>query len=131
MGAALDPKISEKLTRENYVLWKAQILPAIRGAQLEGILYGTTKAPTSTLVIKKDSKPDEEVPNPAYSTWVAQDQQILSYLLNSLTKDVLGQVATLSTSATVWTSLETMFSAQSRARVTNLRMQLSTLKRET
>jgi hypothetical protein len=74
MGAALGPKISEKLTWENYVLWKAQILPAIRGAQLEGILYGTTKAPTSTLVIKKDSKPDEEVPNPAYSTWVAQDQ---------------------------------------------------------
>lgn len=69
------------------------------------------------------------LPNPAYSTWIAQDQQVLAYLFNSISKEVLGQVATLESTAEVWAAIETMFSAQSRARVTNLRMQLSTLKK--
>jgi hypothetical protein len=37
-------KVSEKLTRDNYLLWKAQVLPPIRGAQLEGMLDGSSKA---------------------------------------------------------------------------------------
>jgi hemoglobin-like flavoprotein len=51
---------------------------------------------------------------------------VLGHLLNSLIKDVLGQVATAPTVAEAWETLENMFSAQSRARVTNLRMQQAT-----
>jgi hypothetical protein len=42
---------------------------------------------------------------------------------------VLGQVATLSTSAEVLAALQTSFAASSRARVTNLRLQLANLKK--
>jgi hypothetical protein len=38
----LGAKISEKLTRENYLLWKAQVMPAIHGAKLVPILDGTS-----------------------------------------------------------------------------------------
>jgi hypothetical protein len=69
------------------------------------------------------------VPNPEHQKWIAQDQQLLAHLLNSLTSDVLAQVATLESSAPVWEALETMYSTQSRARVTNLRMQLATCKK--
>lgn len=31
--------------------------------------------------------------NPEYATWMAQDQQALSYLLNSLSKEIIGHVA--------------------------------------
>ena len=127
--SSLGPQVSEKLTRDNYILWKAQVLPPIRGAQLEGILDGTTQAPPKTIEIIKDDKTKEIVPNKLYATWVAQDQQLLGHLFNSLSKDVLGQVATLTKSAEVWAALETMFSMQSRARVTNLRMQLTNLKK--
>ena len=127
--SSLGPQVSEKLTRDNYILWKAQVLPPIRGAQLEGILDGTTQAPPKTIEIIKDDKTKEIVPNKLYATWVAQDQQLLGHLFNSLSKDVLGQVATLTKSAEVWAALETMFSAQSRARVTNLWMQLTNLKK--
>jgi hypothetical protein len=48
--------------------------------------------------------------------------------LNSLASDLLAQVATLTSSAPVWEMLETMYSAQSRARITNLQMQLATCK---
>jgi hypothetical protein len=72
--------------------------------------------------VVKEDKTKEEVLNLAYSTWLVHDQQVLGHLLNSLTTDVLGQVAMASTTAEAWVTLEDMFSAQSRARVTNLRM---------
>jgi hypothetical protein len=53
------------------------------------------------------------------------------YLLNSVPTDVLGQVTTTTTAAEAWAVLEDMFLWQSRARVTNLRLQLATLKKGT
>ena len=122
----LGPIVSEKLTRDNYVLWKAQFLPAVRGAELMEILEGTSKAPPKTV---EDEKTKQMVRNPEYTSWNVKDQQLLGYLLNSITKDVLAAVATMTSSAEAWRALETMFSAQSRARVTNLRMQLANLKK--
>jgi len=121
----LGSTVSEKLTRDNFVLWKAQFLPAVRGAQLMGILDGKIPQPPKT--VEDDKK--QQVPNPEYDSWIVKDQQLLSYLLNSITKDVLASVATVTSSAEAWESLETMFSAQSRARVTNLRMQLANIKK--
>jgi hypothetical protein len=117
-------KISEKLTRDNYLLWRAQVMPPIMAVQLEGILDGSMKAPTKLVEVIKDDKTNELIPNTLYATWLAQDQLVLGHLLNSLTKDVLGQVAMASSSAEVWETLENMFSTQSRARV-----QLATLKK--
>jgi hypothetical protein len=67
---------SEKLTPSNYPMWRAQILPAIRGAQLVGLLDGTNAAPAKTLVVaptdkEKESTKSTMVPNPAYATWLA------------------------------------------------------------
>ncbi|XP_034576869.1 uncharacterized protein [Setaria viridis] len=121
-------QVFEKLTRDNYVLWKAQFLPTIRGAQLLGILEGKVPAPSPILEVLLDDK-KKEVSNLEYDSWVSKDQQILSYLLNSITREVLAGVATTTTSAEAWKALEVMFAAQSRARVTNLRMQLATLKK--
>lgn len=67
--------------------------------------------------------------NPEYEKWLTKDQQLLSYINNSLSKEVLAQVATLTTSAAVWATLENMFSAQSRARITNLRMQMANCRK--
>jgi hypothetical protein len=61
---------SEKLTRSNYPIWRAQILSAIRGAQLIGLLDGPDTAPGKTLSqapADKEKEP-EDVPNPAYAT---------------------------------------------------------------
>jgi len=97
----LGAPVSEKLTRENYILWKAQVMPAIRGSNLVAILDGTLQAPRATMKVVKDDKTKEVVPNPEHAKWMAQDQQLLLYILNSLTSDVLAQVATLTTSASV------------------------------
>jgi hypothetical protein len=56
----------EKLTRSNYPIWRAKILPAIRGAQLVGLLDGTDAALAKMLsqVPADKEKEPEDVPNP-------------------------------------------------------------------
>jgi hypothetical protein len=84
--------VSEKLVRGNHALRKAWILAILRGAQLAGFLDGTNKVLTPTLKIKaqKDDTEDvEEVHNPAYDLWKAQEQQVPSYLLTLVSRDVL------------------------------------------
>jgi len=93
-----------------------------------GILDGSVSEPPKTIEVDKAGK-KENVHNPEYDSWIAKDQQLLSYLLNSLTKEALAPVATATTSAEAWKALEQMFSAHSRARVANLRMKLATLKK--
>lgn len=117
--------IGEKLTKSNYLLWKAQIMPAIRAAQLEPFLTGAAKRPAATI----STKDKEDVPNPAYAEWVARDQAVLGYLLTSLTRDVLSSVAACSTAAEVWSSLAQMYSSLTSARKVNTRIALATTKK--
>jgi hypothetical protein len=79
----------EKLSRGNHVLWKAQVIAVLRGVQPGGFLDGTNKAPAEKITVKLQKGSNEEVPNPAYDLWKAQEQQVLSYLLTSVLCDVL------------------------------------------
>ena len=51
-------------------------------------------------------------------------------LLGYMTEDILGQTTQLRTSEHVWTTLHDMFASQIRARVMQLRYQLSNLKKK-
>jgi hypothetical protein len=80
-------------------------------------------------MIKSQKESDEdtqEVPNPAFALWKAQEQQVLSYLLTSVSCDVLIQIATLPSATEVWKHIQTSFVSQSLARVINTRMALAT-----
>jgi hypothetical protein len=41
------------------------------------------------------------VPNPAYEDWFAKDQQVLSFVLGSLAREILSQIAAKETAAVV------------------------------
>jgi hypothetical protein len=80
----------EKLTRENFLLWETQVLPAIRGARLMGSLMRLARHRRRRFdVDDSDIKGRVEVSNPDYENWVPYDQKVLSYLLASLYKDIL------------------------------------------
>jgi hypothetical protein len=98
---ALGYPMMEKLARNNHPLWKAQVLSVIKGAQVGHFLDSSTQPLPKTVPVSKE-KPYELVPNPDYEAWVAKDQQILNYLLSSLTHDILTQVATHSTAVALW-----------------------------
>jgi hypothetical protein len=124
--------VGEKLSHGNHVLWKAQVLAVLRGAQLVGFLDGTNKAPAEKIVIKSQKESNEntqEVPNPAFALWKAQEQQVLSYLVTSVSRDVLIQIAALPSATEVWKHIQTSFTSQSRARVINTRMALAMTKK--
>jgi hypothetical protein len=80
--------VTEKLTKSNYALWKLQVLPAIRGARLVGYTDGSSPAPPEEITTGTGAGAKTE-PNPAYTAWLALDQQVFSYVVTSLTKDVL------------------------------------------
>jgi hypothetical protein len=92
--------IFEKLTRGNRTLWKVQILTVLCGVQLAGCLDGTNKAPAATIKIKTPTEKGmmedvKEEPNPTFDLWKAQEKQVLSYLLTSISRDVLVQITAL------------------------------------
>ena len=84
VGLNLGSPPSEKLARGNFILWKTQVLPALRGAQVTGLLDNSDAAPPKTVEITKADKTTALEPNPLYGPWIAKDQQVLSYLLNSM-----------------------------------------------
>lgn len=111
--------ISTKLTRSNFLAWKAQILPTLHG---HGIYHYLTDDPPSRLL----TVAGQTQTNPLYSHWHRQDQLLLSWLLSSLTESILGQVVSCQTSAELWRLLQRTFSASSQARLSELRRSLQT-----
>jgi hypothetical protein len=80
---SLSIPVTEKLTRDNFRLWHAQVLPAILAAQLEGFIDGSDKALEKTLEIEKDAK-KLVVLDPNYAVWRMRDQHVFTYLVTSL-----------------------------------------------
>jgi hypothetical protein len=119
--------ITVKLTHENFLLWQAQILPYLHSQCLIGYVTGVIPCPSSTLpAAERGGTP---LPNPAYAKWFEQDHAILSAILASLSPEVLSQCLFLTTSKAVWDKLDGLYATQSRARAMQLRMQLTTLKK--
>jgi hypothetical protein len=120
--------VTIRLTKTNFLLWRAQLLPHLCGAQLLGFLDGSNPAPPQQIASSIDPNA-RAIPNPAYDRWFNQDQQILSGLLSLMTEDVLGDVMTATSSKEAWDILNNMFSSASRARIVQIRMDLATIKK--
>jgi hypothetical protein len=64
--------VSEKLACDNHIVWKAQVVAALRGAQLYGFLDETSIKPAKQINAKVGFV-EEDVPNPALVVWKAQE----------------------------------------------------------
>lgn len=81
--------VTEKLTRANYAVWKAQVRSQIRGARRNGHLTGAIKKPAEEILDKVGNK----IPNLVFEAWDATDQQILSFLFASMSREIMIHVA--------------------------------------
>jgi hypothetical protein len=95
---------------------------------LQGYLSSDNKAPPAEIVTRGADGKEEKKPNPALESWEATDQQVVSYLLSSLCKEILSQVKTCAIAAQAWATTEGLFGSQTRAR-TNLRVTLATTQK--
>jgi hypothetical protein len=70
-----------------------------------------------------------KIPNPAYEARYAVDQQVLGFLLTSLSKEMLTQIIAAKTAAQAWKEIEDMFATKSRAQKINVRLALTTTRK--
>ncbi|BAF03797.1 Os01g0123000 [Oryza sativa Japonica Group] len=128
-------QVSEKLTKQNYALWSAQVLTALRGARLEGFISGKTTPPPAEIEKKEGDKKEGEktikIANPAVDEWFATDQQVLGFLFSSLSREILSQVAGATTAAQAWQAISDMFASKSRAGLINMRLALTSTQKGT
>jgi hypothetical protein len=103
--------ISEKLTKTNYPLWRAQVLLAISAAQLDGLLTDAENAPKQYISVTNDDKPVSKEINPTYNSWVAWDKDVLGYVLSSLTGETLMYVSRCLTAAHEWSTMADLYSS--------------------
>jgi len=112
-------------------MWKLQVLSSLDGVEMEKFIDSAEKPPEKFTPPKAktgDEKPSadtEPILNPEFKKWVAQDQQILSYLLGSLSHEIGSQITSVTTVAEAWTVIQALHASQSRAQIISTRMALS------
>lgn len=120
--------ITIRLDRSNYLLWKTQVVPAIAGQGWYGFLDGSCACPPATITTGSGDAATTAA-NPEYARWWYADQRVLSILVGSMSEDILAQMVGRTTSASVWSCVTDLFSAQNRAGIRQIRRQLTTLKK--
>jgi Reverse transcriptase (RNA-dependent DNA polymerase)/gag-polypeptide of LTR copia-type/GAG-pre-integrase domain len=118
-------QIHTSLNQDNFLLWKSQVVPVLRGHGLLGFLDGSRLAPPPHLTTTQGVSQ----PNPAFESWIQQDQLILAWIFSSISPSVLNQVVRCETSAQVWSTLNQFYSSQSIAKTLDLKLQLQTTKK--
>lgn len=68
---------------------------------------GTFNPPPSLL-------PNNNEPNPAYTSWVLQDQTILSWIISIVTEQAFAQIIGHETSHFAWKALSTIYESTSQ-----------------
>ena len=86
-----------KLDRHNSMIRKSQVLPSIRGNNLESLINGANLVPTKFLVQVEEDQTMMTAENPEYIQWLRQDQFLLSWLLSTMTELVLSIVVQYTT----------------------------------
>jgi hypothetical protein len=116
--------ITIKLTKKNYLLWRAQLLPYLRSTNLIGYMDGSIPA-LAKQVASSTTAGADLVSNPVYTVWYNQDQQLLS----SMAEDVLHDVTDDTSLKEAWVTLKWMFSSSTQARTVQIHEKLATIKK--
>jgi hypothetical protein len=86
---------------------------------MEGHLTGAAATPAQEIAGKDATGKDAPVANPEYQEWYYRNQQVLSFVLGYLGREVLAQVAAQDNTADLWAAIEAMYASQNRARIVN------------
>ncbi|KAI5345121.1 hypothetical protein L3X38_012998 [Prunus dulcis] len=125
------PSVSQaihiKLDRNNYPLWLAQILPLLKSFKLMSFVNSAVVAPSPFLQDDKGKLTDDI--NPAYDTWIQQDQLVLSWINGSLSSTVLATVARFTSARSTWVALENRFASPNQNGILQLRSELFRIAR--
>ena len=91
MNPLLGQPVSEKLTRSNHALWKAQVRATIRGARLQGYLTGATKEPPKEVIVKATDGKETKINKSLGTSWRLSQEMSWSRLLHVIRQRRLGR----------------------------------------
>ncbi|KAL4325113.1 hypothetical protein GQ457_11G022720 [Hibiscus cannabinus] len=118
-------KVNVVLDEFNYLVWKQQVLLAVRSLRLEKLLTGSLTAPPVTV----RSADGTMVENEAYEVFVAQDSALASWLLSTISPSLLPQFVGAETAAAIWSIVLRFFASRSTTTVMSLHYKLHSLKK--
>ncbi|KAL4354130.1 hypothetical protein GQ457_06G027390 [Hibiscus cannabinus] len=124
-SAFTNKKVNVLLDEFNFLVWKQQVLLAVRSLRLEKLLTGALKAPPSTVSLADGSV----VENEAYEVFVAQDSALASWLLSTISASLLPQFVGAETAAQIWSIVLRFFASRSTTTVMSLHYKLRSLKK--
>lgn len=90
-----------KLNKENHLLWKQQVLAAIRGHNLLQFLESTSKPVRPLDPLNEESGNI----NAELIHWEQQDQLLVSWLWSSMSESILTRMVGCENAAQIWTRL--------------------------
>lgn len=117
--------LSIKLNNENHLLWKQQVTAAVRGHKL--MLYLESPSKPQKYLSGQDGEAGNL--NLDFSEWEQQDQLLVSWLLSSMTESILTRMVGCESAFEIRTKLNIYFAAQTRAKVSQLKIVLQSIKK--
>ena len=127
--------VTLKLTPENYLLWREQMLALAKSQDMVGLLTGEKMKPTmyTNIVITErtsTSEATEQQISKDFLKWRKEDRLLRGWIIGTLTEETLGLVIGLDSSQSVWNALKEAYAQDSQEREFTLRQQLTYLKKE-
>lgn len=124
--------VTQKLSSDNFLLWKGQIVPIARGFGIMGYLDGSIPKPSEFTEKTSDDDASKTIsaPNPDYEKWYVQDQQVIAWINSTLSPEILAQVIDITSAKLLWSTLNESYAQQSEVRLLHLRTELQNTKRD-
>ncbi|RVX01288.1 Retrovirus-related Pol polyprotein from transposon TNT 1-94 [Vitis vinifera] len=90
------PITAHKLNGKNYLQWSQSILMFIRGKEKDDYITGASAAPETT--------------TSTYKKWIAENNMVMSWLVNSMTADIGENFLSFDTAKEIWDTAKETFS---------------------
>ncbi|XP_030477943.1 uncharacterized protein LOC115694979 [Cannabis sativa] len=102
----------------------------IRGHRLDGFINGSRPCPPELIPAPTSTEENPAVTlNPDYEHWIVSDQLLMGWIYSSMTESVAIEVMGCASSTTLWSALENLFGAHSRAKMDDTRTLIQTTRK--
>ncbi|KAL5855466.1 hypothetical protein ACOSQ4_005268 [Xanthoceras sorbifolium] len=93
LAKSINFNIPIKLDRDNYIHWKAQVLPAFEAFELDDLIYGLKSIPPKYVEICSTIDGSKEtVINKDFTSWRKADKLLQCRLLSTISPSLIGEV---------------------------------------
>jgi hypothetical protein len=109
--------VSQLLDGENYQTWSRSMVMALTAKNKLGFIDGSIKKPS-------------DVAGSVYRAWIRCNTMVLSWILNSISKDIASSVIYIDSAEAVWTDLKERFSLKNGPRIYQLQKSIFALSQD-